>query len=201
VDFFETVRNRFSTRRFSSEPVPEQDLRRMLEAAVQAPNATNDQPWHFVVIREDAMKQTMKDIVIAVLDAAISAAHDPARRERLTRMRNYSVHFAEAPAAVAVLARPWTGGSGAQSDLTARDLGLESASMAAAHLLLASTALGYGGCFASAPAEFAREELEAVLGVEQPWFLVGVVSLGMPRGSRLRKAPRKPLEDVCTFIG
>jgi nitroreductase len=43
--------------------------------------------------------------------------------------------------------------------------------MAVAHLQLAATALGYGSCFASSPAEFAREELEAVLGVEQPWFL------------------------------
>lgn len=166
MDFFETVRNRYSARRYSGGPVPEQDLRRMLEAAVRAPNATNDQPWHFVVIRENAVKQSMRDVVAAVLDAAVHAASDPARKERLSRMRAYSIHFAEAPAAIALLARPWAGGSGAEPDSTARELGLESASMAAAHLLLAATALGYGGCFASAPAEFARAELEAVLGVE-----------------------------------
>ena len=73
--------------------------------------------------------------------------------------------------------------------------------MAVAHLLLAATALGYAGCFASAPAEFAREELEALLEVRSPWFLAGVISLGSAGERPGRRAPRKALAEVCTFIG
>jgi nitroreductase len=85
-------------------------------------------------------------------------------------------------------------------DPTPRDLALESVAMAVAHLLLAATALGYSSCFASAPAVFAREELEAMLGVEQPWFLLGIVSLGVAARPPRKSSPRKSVNEVCTFI-
>ena len=100
-----------------------------------------------------------------------------------------------------MLARPWTGGrEDVSPDRTARDLGLQSAAMAVAQLLLAATALGYAACFASAPAEYARDELEALLGVESPWFLVGVISLGVAADQPGRRRLRKPLDQVSTFI-
>jgi nitroreductase len=117
-------------------------------------------------------------------------------------MRFYSTHFAAAPVAIAVLARPWAGGGySSHPDSTSHDLALQSIAMAVAQLLLAATALGYSSCFASAPAEFAREELEALIGVEPPWFLVGTISLGMAVKQPQERAPRKALEEVCTFIG
>jgi len=202
MDFFEAVRKRQSVRRFSDRPVPREDILAMLEAATQAPSATNDQPWRFIVIRDPGLKDAMRDIVAAVLEASISATEDRSRRDRLAKMRAHSTHFAAAPVAIAVLACPWTGGrAGVHPDRTARDLGLQSTAMAVDHLLLSATALGYAGCFASAPAEFARDELEALLGVESPWFLTGVVSLGSAADRPGRKAPRKALDEVCTFIG
>jgi len=202
VDFFDTVRKRQSVRRFSDRTVPHEDILTMLEAATQAPSATNDQPWHFIVIREQGLRDGMRDVVTALLDASISKADDRSRRDRLANMRSFSTHFAAAPVAIAVLARPWTGGRSApHPDRTSRDLALQSVAMAVAQLLLAATALGYAGCYASAPAEFAGDELEALLGVESPWFLVGMVSLGRAAGRPGRKAPRKTLDEVCTFIG
>jgi nitroreductase len=202
MDFFETVRKRQSVRSFSDRPVPREDILAMLEAATQAPSATNDQPWRFIVVRDPGLKDAMRDTVAAVLESSISATEDRPRRDRLAKMRSYSTHFAAAPVAIAVLARPWTGGrAAAHPDRTARDLGLQSAAMAVDHLLLAATALGYAGCFASAPAEFARDELEALLGVEAPWFLTGVVSLGSAAERPGRRAPRKAIDEVCTFVG
>jgi nitroreductase len=202
MDFFDTVRKRRSVRRFSDRTVPHEDILTMLEAATLAPSATNDQPWHFIVIREQGLRDGMRDVVTALLDASISNADDRSRRDRLAHMRSFSTHFAAAPVAIAVLARPWTGGRSApHPDRTSRDLALQSVAMAVAQLLLAATALGYAGCYASAPAEFAGDELEALLGVESPWFLAGVVSLGRAAGRPGRKAPRKTLDEVCTFIG
>jgi nitroreductase len=202
MDFFDTVRSRQSIRRFSEQPVRHEDILAMLEAATLAPSATNEQPWHFIVVRDKGLKQGMRDVVKAMLESSISDADNQARRKRLARMRFYSTHFAAAPAAIAVLARPWAGGGyGSRTDPTAHDLALQSVAMAVAQLLLAATALGYSSCFASAPAEFAREELEALLGVEQPWSLVGIISLGTALKQPQERAPRKALEEVCTFIG
>lgn len=202
MDFFDTVRKRRSVRHFSDRTVPHEDILTMLEAATLAPSATNDQPWHFIVIREQGLKDGMRDVVTALLDASISKADDRSRRDRLANMRSFSTHFAAAPVAIAVLARPWAGGrSASPPDRTSRDLALQSVAMAVAQLLLAATALGYAGCYASAPAEFAGDELETLLGVESPWFLAGVISLGRAAGRPGRKAPRKALDEVCTFIG
>ncbi|GAB6158429.1 nitroreductase family protein [Desulfotomaculum varum] len=41
---------RRSIRKYTSEPVSEQDIRDLLAAAMAAPSAGNQQPWHFVVI-------------------------------------------------------------------------------------------------------------------------------------------------------
>lgn len=198
MDFFEVVRRRRSVRQFTADPVAEDDLELILEAARLAPSATNDQPWHFIVIRDPELKQGLRAMVEAVLDAEIESAA-PTQRQRIEGMKFYSLHFAAAPVAIAVLARPWLAGSGV-ADASARELGVASVATAVAQLQLAATALGYASCFASGPAQYAGRELEALLGVKPPWFLLGMVSLGV--AARLpRPAPRKPLAEVCTFIG
>jgi hypothetical protein len=65
--------------------------------------------------------------------------------------------------------------------------GLQSVAAAIAQLLLAATALGYGGCWCTLPLEFAQKELEALLEVKPPWFLVAMLSIGVPT-----KVPRQP---------
>jgi len=201
MDFFETVSTRRSLRHFSDQPVAYEDILAMLEAATLAPSATNEQPRHFIVIRNNELKEGMGDVVSAVLEASISAADDQSRRKHLSRMRVYSIHFASAPVAIAVLARPWVGGGyGYHPDPTSHDLAVESVAMAVAHLLLAASALGYSNCFASAPAVFARKELEAMLSVEHPWFLLGVISLGVAAKPPRKRPPRKAVGQVSTFI-
>ena len=105
MDFFDTVRKRRSVRRFSDRTVPHEDILTMLEAATQAPSATNDQPWHFIVIREQGLRDGMRDVVTALLDASISKADDRSRRDRLANMRSFSTHFAAAPVAIRAFSR------------------------------------------------------------------------------------------------
>ncbi len=48
----EAIKNRRSVRAYKSDPVPEQSLRKVLEAARLAPSAHNDQDWKFIVIKD-----------------------------------------------------------------------------------------------------------------------------------------------------
>ncbi len=43
---------RRSIRKYTSRPVPDDVVRDLLRAAMSAPSAYNEQPWHFVVIRD-----------------------------------------------------------------------------------------------------------------------------------------------------
>lgn len=50
MDALETIFTRRSIRRYTDEPVAEEDLKTILEAAMNAPSANNRQPWQFIVV-------------------------------------------------------------------------------------------------------------------------------------------------------
>jgi nitroreductase len=202
MDFFETVKKRHSVCEFGNKPVAYKDIMTMLKAAILAPSATNEQPWRFIVIQDKELKEGMREVVNAMVETVIGAADNKSHKQHLAWMQSYSTHFADGPVAIAVLARPWVGGDySAATDPAHRDLALISVAMAVDHFQLAATALGYSSCFASSPAEFAREELEALLHVSKPWFLMGIISLGVAAKRPGKRPQRKPVEEVCTFVG
>jgi nitroreductase len=49
---FQTILARRSIRKYTDQPVSPAQLQRLLEAAMAAPSASNERPWHFVVITE-----------------------------------------------------------------------------------------------------------------------------------------------------
>ena len=55
MEALEVILSRRSVRQYTQKGVPEEILRKLLEAAMSAPSAGNGQPWHFVVIREHAI--------------------------------------------------------------------------------------------------------------------------------------------------
>jgi nitroreductase len=61
LDALKAILGRRSIRKFTGENVPDEDVKKLLEAAMAAPSACNQQPWHFVVIRSrDTFNEIMK---------------------------------------------------------------------------------------------------------------------------------------------
>ncbi len=52
MDALEAIRTRRSIRKYTGQPVAEPDIQAMLTAAMMAPTALDQRPWHFVVIRQ-----------------------------------------------------------------------------------------------------------------------------------------------------
>ena len=61
-EFVELAKSRRVVRAFRTDPVPEEVIEGVLEAANWAPSGANTQPWHFVVVRDDDTKREMADI-------------------------------------------------------------------------------------------------------------------------------------------
>ena len=55
MDLFTALHTRRSIRRYTDQPVSDQDLRIILDAAMAAPSAGNVQPWEFIVIDDPAI--------------------------------------------------------------------------------------------------------------------------------------------------
>jgi nitroreductase len=49
-ELIDTILSRRSIRRYTEEPVSEEEIKILLEAAMAAPSASNKKPWHFVVV-------------------------------------------------------------------------------------------------------------------------------------------------------
>ena len=56
------ILGRRSIRKYTGEDIPDADVRQFLEAAMAAPSACNQQPWHFVVVRDKASFKKINDI-------------------------------------------------------------------------------------------------------------------------------------------
>ncbi|MBC7235559.1 MAG: nitroreductase family protein [Chloroflexi bacterium] len=57
MDTLETIMKRRSIRKYKPEPIPDEDLKQILEAGRQAPSAANRQPWHVVVVGDAEQKR------------------------------------------------------------------------------------------------------------------------------------------------
>ena len=58
----ETILARRSVRRYTSQPVADSDITELLTAAMAAPSAGNQQPWHFIVIKDHASLERIPSI-------------------------------------------------------------------------------------------------------------------------------------------
>ena len=52
MEAMEAILSRRSIRRYTDQPVSDETIKELLEAAMSAPSAGNEQPWHFVVIKD-----------------------------------------------------------------------------------------------------------------------------------------------------
>ena len=61
MEFYEVLKKRRSIRKYKKAPVEQDKIDRILEAVRIAPSAKNSQPWHFIVIRDEKVKLTLKE--------------------------------------------------------------------------------------------------------------------------------------------
>lgn len=59
MDAIEALLSRRSIRRYTDEPVSEEDVETLLRAAMAAPTAFNQQSWRFVVVRDAAVREQL----------------------------------------------------------------------------------------------------------------------------------------------
>lgn len=137
----ETIKNRRSIRSFTADPVTDEQIQTLLEAANQAPSAHNQQSWRFIVLRNEK-KQELADIVSA-------RANDfPRPSSALLRMAARSIQSAPVVIAVANTGELISHGTDlfkVDKEMAHdffRTMEIQSSAAAVQNLLLAATSLG-----------------------------------------------------------
>ena len=118
MELFEALHSQRAIRYFKPTPVPDDLIRRVLEAAIRAPNGGNRQSWAFVVLKDQAVRQHVGELYKRAWDAsnlARLASHPDSSVARVYRSATYLARrMGEAP--VLILACIQRGGSSASLD-------------------------------------------------------------------------------------
>jgi len=83
VEFFEVVDGQRAHRELRADPVPDDLIERVLEAAVHAPSAENRQPWAFVVVRDEQIRQRIADLTAKIWQGGARDFSKPNTTQRL----------------------------------------------------------------------------------------------------------------------
>jgi nitroreductase len=170
------IYNRRSIRKYKAEQIAEAELKEIMTAAINAPNAGNRQQWHFTVIQNkavlDKVKTVMKENMLnSGVDFMVKRASEPG-----------FVPFFDAPLLIII-----------SGDEKSKFGGIDCGA-AAENIALAAESLNIGSCLmTSSEFLFAGEkgnELMMELGIPEGYRHVCAVTLGYKDGENPPAKPR-----------
>jgi nitroreductase len=186
---------RQTVRKYKSDPVPDERLTKILDAARRAPTCANQQPWKFLVVRDKAKIQQMKEKTLAGInqhfDKQIAEAKDGEKAEiekrRAVQLRFSSGYFT-APVYVVVLVDKESSCSGYA---IAHD-----GPMAAGYMMVAARAFGYGTAYLTDG--ISEAVVRDVLKIPARYHRTCTTPIGVPDGWP-EQVEKRPLKDIVAY--
>ena len=185
MSIFEAIRSRRSIKEFTGRPVSREEIERLLEAAVHAPNHRMTQPWRFYVLGPEARR---------AYGAALGArkakkVEDPAAAaDVVKKVEDKHVALPAMLAVSVVLAQ----------DAEVREEDFAAAWMAIQNLLLAATAVGLGTHLKTG-AVMDDPRARSAVGVPDGERIIATLELGEPAAASNAK-PRTPASALTTWV-
>ena len=193
-NLLDVLSERRSVRKYQARPVPEELVKKVLEAAGWAPSAHNAQPWRFIVLADPQMKRGLAEAMAKAwtADATKEGVFIEPEKFKLRIER-----FADAP--ILVLACFCMEGMERLLDIEKqrleRDLASQSLAASLQNVLLAAHSLGLGACWFCAPS-FCKQTVRETLEIPKEVEPEALVTLGYPAEEPLAPA-RKVLDEYC----
>lgn len=180
MELNQAIRGRRATRAFSPVPISRPVVDKLIDAAIQAPSAGNEQPWHFTVVQN-------LELLDRISEAAKADMVDVAERQRFPsrlheNMGDPDFHvFYHAPTLIVISARRGTWAH-------------EHAALAAQNLMLTAYSLELASCWIG----FAQRWISSsagisVLGIPADFAPVAPIIVGHPVGEMAPVPRRQPL--------
>ncbi|MEO7361594.1 MAG: nitroreductase family protein [Gemmatimonadaceae bacterium] len=194
--FAAEMQRRRTVRQFSDRPVAREIIESCLEAAGTAPSGAHQQPWHFVVVSDPAIKSAIR----TAAEEAEAEFYSSAPAEWLAVLAPlgtdaHKPYLEAAPYLIAVFAERY--GLASDGERTTHYYVSESVGIATGFLL---AALHHAGLSAlthtPSPMGFLNQILERPVNERA----VMMVVVGYPNAdARVPNLTRKPLPDIATF--
>ena len=170
MEFFDVLYQRQSIRSFTDKKLSQDEIKRLLDAAIHAPSACNMQSWYFYAVSDRGVLDTLCD------------------------KKGFADWAAKAPVVFVVCTD--SGAIVERFGPRAEIFPVQDTALAVQNILLSARAMGLGGCFMGA---FNPDVLCEVLSIPKKHVPVAVVPVGEPASvPPIRE--RKAIEEVVTFI-
>lgn len=206
-DIIDVIKSRKSIRRYKPDPVPDEMIDKVLEAARWAPTGENYQPWRFIVVRNQETKDKIAELAKVGSGSRMTAWYcmghmqerfenikDPEVKARVLKFM-YSGEVSEfaknAPVVIAILGTLMEGSVDVPYDLSA----------AVTQMLLEAHSLGLGGCWVHGPVATTRDakKFKEILGVPTgmgEYKVIAYMAIGWPAEERKHPRPKNELADM-----
>ncbi|MDK2891343.1 MAG: hypothetical protein PWR21_1975 [Methanoculleus sp.] len=182
IGIFSVIRERRSVRNYTDREIPDEALRAIIAAGIQAPTALGLQPWQFVVVRDRELMRQASDYCKPILLEKIGEESRPGTEEFLAALRSPEFNiFYNAPVLVLVLG--------------ARDVvsSVLDCALCAENMMLAAWALGIGSCWIGSAALIEQNPgILAALKVPEDHQIVAPLIFGYPAPLSPKPVRREP---------
>lgn len=174
MDFSELIKHRQSDRSYSSKPVEKEKLQLCIEAARLAPSASNSQPWKFIIVDDQELKEQIAGCASNL------------------GMNNFT-H--QAHVLIAVVLEKMNIVSSMASVIQNKEYSLLDIGIAVSQFCLQATDIGLGTCIIG---WFDEKKIKKLLHVARTKRVPLMIALGYSE-SPIRKKIRKPVEKVSSW--
>jgi len=196
IGLFEAIYSQRTLRRLKPDPVPDDLVRKLIEAATKAPSGGDRQPWAFIVIREQATKDKIGawyrdawDRTYGTMPQEARAQLSARRARVLGSAEHLAHHLAEAPVLILVCAQ-----APPLPDAVVAASHYGSVFPAVQNLLLAARGLGLGAALTTLH-KLHEGELKQLLGIPDALEAVVLIPVGYPI-DKYGPTTRRPVERV-----
>jgi len=180
MELWQAIHARRSVREFGPAKVERATLVRLIEAAVQAPSAVNEQPWVFTVVQDQAVLTRISDESKTHMLRTAPKEISGHRFETMLRDPAFNIFYG-APALIVI------------SSVTADQWAVENCALAAENLMLAACAEGLGSCWIGFAQGWLRTETgKAALGLPAACLPVAPLIVGHPKSTPPPVSRRSP---------
>ncbi len=191
MDVFEAMYTLRAMRRLKPDPVPEELIWKVLDAAIRAPSGGNRQPWSFVVVTDAAKKRRIGEWYLDGWEKSYGSMRDAALANPAGAATFRSADYlARNIAGVPVLIFPCVDPAGVAAVSGAG----ANIFPAVQNLMLAARALGLGTTLTTLHKTH-DDEVKALLGIPANLESVAMIPMGWPLG-KFGTGQRRPVEEV-----
>ena len=191
IGLFEAIDSQRAIRLYKPDPVPQELIDRVIEAAIRAPSSGNRQKWGFVVVSDPGLKLRIADCYRRNITPGIVSNRPPEDQKMWDETKYLADHLHEVP--VLILACIEDDG---RPDDFARGATIYPSVQ---NMLLAARALGLGSCLTTRHRKH-EAEIKEMLGIPESVHIASVLPLGFPaEGAKYGPTRRRPAIEVTYY--